>query len=144
MLMFASLLCTLLNACTDRRPAPTTEPYIIRHDGGGQIISAEADRAMLAAWGGRVEIRNHCYSACVIFLTLPNACIGRRTEIGFHGSSVNVGPIGNQQIARYLRGEIKRRYLAEWQYIPTTDIHIISAPEYVRMDPKAKLCEFAK
>ncbi|MEY1556336.1 hypothetical protein AB3Y40_11945 [Yoonia sp. R2331] len=142
MRMFAwfALACTL-GACTDRRPPPTTEPYVIRRDGGGQLISAEADRAMLLAWGGRVEIRNYCHSACVIFISLPNACLGPYTQIGFHGSNVNVGPIGNQQMARYMRGGIKRKYLQEWQFIPPTEIHRISAQEFIRLDPRAKLCE---
>ena len=60
-------VCT--TACTDRRPAPTSEPYDILRDGGGQIISAEADRARLLAWGGQVRIREYCASSCVIFTT---------------------------------------------------------------------------
>ena len=139
MLTWLSLICAL-DACTDRRPPPTSEPYTIRRDGGGQLISAEADRQMLLEWGGRVEIRNYCYSACVIFTTLPNACIGPNLRIGFHGSNVNVGPIGSQQMAKYLRGKAKRRYLEEWQFIPPTDIHIITAAEYVALDPRVKIC----
>ena len=69
MLAWLTMACSLV-ACTDRRPEPTTEPYVIRRDGGGQLISAEADRAMLLAWGGRVEIRGYCHSACIIF-TMP-------------------------------------------------------------------------
>lgn len=139
MFAWVSLICAFA-ACTDRRDPPTEEPYVIRRDGGGQLISAEADRAMLARWGGRVEIRNYCYSACVIFTTLPNACLGRKARIGFHGSNVNVGPIGNQQMAKYMRNGVRRMYLNEWQKIPPDDIHIISAREYVRLDPETKLC----
>lgn len=139
------MLCTVLamflsTACNDRRPAPTDEPYIMWHDGGGQLISAEADRARLIAWGRRVEIRGSCASACVIFTTMPNACVGPKAKIGFHGSNVNVGPIGNQQMARYMRGEVKRMYLAEWQHIPPTEIHWITAAEYQRLDPAVKFC----
>lgn len=139
MIAWLTLICAL-SACNDRRPAPTGEPYIIRRDGGGQLISAEADRAMLLAWGGRVEIRGHCNSACVIFTTLPNACLGRGVEIGFHSSNINLGPIGNPQMAKYLRGGVKRRYLQEWQFIPHTDIHRITAQEYVALDPQTRIC----
>ena len=139
-------ICAILSllvagACTDRRPAPTSEPYVITRDGGGQMISAEADRAAFLNWGGQIEIRGYCASACVIFTTLPNACIGQRARIGFHGSNVNVGPIGNQQMAGYLRGEAKRKYLAEWQYVPPTDMHWITAVEYAKLDPKVRLCQ---
>lgn len=140
MLTWLTLACSLV-ACTDRRPEPTSEPYVIHRDGGGQLISAEADRQMLLDWGGEVEIRGYCYSACIIFTTLPNACLGRGLTLGFHGSNVNVGPIGNQQMARYMRAGVKRRYLAEWQYIPHTEIHKITAQEYVALDPQARLCE---
>ncbi len=136
------LICALLMAgCTDRRPAPVTgEAYIIKKDGGGQIISAEADRAMLKRWGGPVKIRNYCASACVIFTTLPNACIAPNAKIGFHSSDVNVGPVGNPQMARYLRGGVKERFLAEWQFVPSDKIHWVSARDYVRLDPQSRLC----
>ncbi|MFT4743851.1 MAG: hypothetical protein ACI91Z_001830 [Yoonia sp.] len=143
----AGMLCAVLSlflttACNDRRPAPMNgERYVISKDGGGQIISAQADRARLLFWGGRVEIRNYCASACVIFTTLPNACLGRNARIGFHSSTVNVGPIGNPQMARYLRGEVKAKFLAQWQYVPQDEMHWISARDYVRLDPLAKLCE---
>lgn len=133
----------LVAACNDRRPAPGSEPYIISNDGGGQLISAEADRARLRAWGGRVEIRGRCASACVIFTTLPNACIGSRSRIGFHGSNVNMGPVGNQQMSKYLRGEVRRRFEAEWKFIPTDQIHWVKARDYVKMDPQVRLCSRA-
>lgn len=140
MLTWLTLACSIV-ACTDRRPEPTSEPYIIRRDGGGQIISAEADRQMLLDWGGRVEIRGYCYSACIIFTTLPNACLGPNLKLGFHSSNVNVGPVGNQQLARYMRGGVRQRFLQEWQYIPPTEIHKITAEEYVALDPRTKICE---
>lgn len=138
-MIWLTFICSL-SACTDRRPAPLEEPYRIINDGGGQLISAEADRARLLAWGGRVEVRGRCYSACVIFTTLPNACVGKGATIGFHASNVNVGPIGNQQMAKYLRGAAKQRYLEEWQFVPHTDIHIISAQEYQALDPQIRIC----
>jgi hypothetical protein len=140
-MLCAVLAMFLTTACNDRRPAPTTEPYLIHRDGGGQIISAEADRARLLAWGGQVEIRDYCASACVIFTTLPNACLGPASKVGFHSSNVNVGPIGNQQMARYLRGEVKAKFLAEWQYVPQDQMHWTSARDYVKLDPLVKLCE---
>ncbi len=143
----AGMLCAVLSlfltaSCTDRRPAPISgERYVISNDGGGQIISAQADRARLRFWTGRVEIRGYCASACVIFTTLPNACLGRKARIGFHSSNVNVGPIGNPQMARYLRGEVKAKFLAEWQYVPQDKIHWVSARDYVQLDPLVKICE---
>jgi len=139
LLLFAILIVTA--ACNDRRAAPVQgEKYIIRKDGGGQIISAEADRARLLRWGGEVEIRNYCASACVIFTTLPNACIGKNARIGFHSSTVNVGFVGNPQMAKYLRGAVKQRFLAEWQFVPSDEIFWVPARDYVKLDPQSRLC----
>ncbi|MBS1303862.1 hypothetical protein [Loktanella sp. SALINAS62] len=134
------MLCDL-GLCTDRRPAPRDgEVYVIARDGGGQIISAEADREMLRQWGGPVEIRGSCRSACVIFTTLPNACLGPKLRIGFHSSNVNRGFVGNEQIAKYLRGGIKERFVKEWQFVPNDDLVSIRAREYVKLDPQARIC----
>ncbi|RYH03573.1 hypothetical protein EU805_07640 [Salipiger sp. IMCC34102] len=134
-----SLLCGA-GLCTDRRPAPTSEPYVISRDGGGQIISAEADREMLRQWGKRVEIRGSCRSACVIFTTLPNACLGPKLRIGFHSASVNRGFVGNQQIAKYLRAGVRDRFEREWQNVPNDQIVYITATEYKALDPQVRIC----
>ena len=134
-------LLIILAACTDQRAGPVKgERYIISKDGGGQIISALSDRARLLLWAGPVEIRDYCASACVIFTTLPNACIDPAARIGFHSSTVNVGFVGNPQMARYMRGGVKERFLAEWQFVPPDQIHWISAQDYVTLDPKSRLC----
>lgn len=139
-ILLAGVALLTLTACYDRRPAPEGEPYIIKNDNGGQLLSAEADRASLLAWGGRVEIQGRCASACVIFTTLPNACLAPDARIGFHGSTITVGPVGNPQMARHLRGGVKAAFLDRWQHIPTEDIHWITAREYVALDPQTRLC----
>lgn len=127
-------------ACVDRRARPSNDVYVIKNDRGGQIISAEADRAMLERWGGPVRIEGYCNSACGIFVTLPNACLAHDARIGFHAANINVGEIGNPQIARHLRGGILQKFLSEWQFVPHDDLHRISAQEYVRLDPQTKIC----
>lgn len=129
-----------LAACNDRRPLPRGDVYTIRNDGGGQLISAETDRAVLKLWGGRVEIEGYCNSACLMFTTLENACLDPDLTLGFHGANVNVGFVGNPQISKYLRNGVKTRFDEEWQFIPFTEIHRISAAEYVALDPETQLC----
>ena len=142
MIRFASLtlLALVLQACLDQRPAPTGAVHQIIDDGGGQILAAEADRERLMAWGGPVEIGGYCNSACVIFTTLPNACLHADAVIGFHSANLNVGPVGNAQITRYLRAGVRERWLREWQFIPNNDIHHITARRYVSLDPAARIC----
>lgn len=135
------LALVVLAGCNDRRPLPTGDVYTIRNDGGGQLISAETDRAVLKLWGGPVEIEGYCNSACLMFTTLENACLAPDLKLGFHGANVNVGFVGNPQITKYLRNGVKTRFVEEWQFIPFTEIHRISAQEYVALDPEAKICE---
>lgn len=134
------LSVSLLAACNDRRPLPSGDVYVIRNDGGGQLISAETDRAVLNLWNGPVRIEGYCNSACLMFTTLPNACLAPGLKLGFHGANVNVGFVGNPQITKYLRAGVKRKFVEEWQHIPFTEIHRITAEEYVRLDPAATLC----
>lgn len=141
-LAWLAISCSLLAACNDRRASPRNDdPYIIKDDGGGQLISAEADRALLQFWGGKVEIHSTCASACTIFTTLPNACIMPDAKIGFHGSNINVGPIGNYQMSKYLRGAVRDRFEEEWKFIPTDQIHWVPARDYIQMDPQSRLCD---
>ena len=140
------MICALValivaDPCFDKRPAPVTAPYIIEDDGGGQLLSAVDDREVLLAWGGAVEIRGYCASACVIFTTLPQACLAPDLRIGFHGSSVNLGPVGNPQIARHLRGAARARFLEDWQHIQAPDIAWIDVETYRALDPAVRICD---
>ena len=44
-------------------------------------------------------------------------------------------------MAKYMRNGVRKKYLEEWQFIPPTEIHRITAEEYVALDPETKLCE---
>jgi len=115
--------------------------YVIRNHRGGQIIAVEAERRRLLNWGGPVRIEGFCNSACAILATLPNACLTPRSRIGFHSANINFGPVGNAQVARYLRGGVKEKFLSEWQFVPHSDIHHIWGETFVSLDPEARLCE---
>lgn len=132
-----------LTACTGQRDFDfSSPPVVIRDDGGGQLISAEADRLKLLQRGVEVEVRGYCASACVIFTTLPNACLGKKARIGFHGSNVSVPfLIGDAQMSRYLRGEAQRMYIKEWSKIPQTVMHWLTPQEYQKLDPQIKICK---
>ncbi|MEL6570869.1 MAG: hypothetical protein AAFQ64_04370 [Pseudomonadota bacterium] len=134
------LALVVLSGCNDRRPLPSGDVYTIRNDGGGQLISAETDRAVLRLWGGPVVIEGYCNSACLMFTTLENACLDPDLTLGFHGANVNVGFVGNPQITKYLRNGVRQKFVDEWQFVPFTEIHRISAQDYVALDPQTKLC----
>lgn len=117
-----------------------TGKHVIRNHKGGRIIVVEAQRRQLLNWGGPVRIEGFCNSACVILTTLPNACLAPKARIGFHSASINFGPVGNAQLARYLRNGVRQQFLEDWQFVPNDDLHRITAERYVALDPETRLC----
>lgn len=121
------------------------ETVTIRNDGGGNITEYIARRSALAR-AEKVEIRGACLSACVIFTTLSNACVAPRARIGFHGTRPKSGIYEidlwlDGRVAQFLRGEVKRRYLAEWRHISgQRSFHFLTGRELKAMDPKITLC----
>lgn len=118
---------------------------VIRDDGGGNINEYRARRVQLAKVA-RVEIRGRCNSACVIFTTLPNACLGPKARIGFHGTLPKSGiPVVDywldMRMGEFLRGEARRRFEREWRHLGgRAQLHVISAQEYKKLDPKIRIC----
>lgn len=127
------------------RPSPSQgrgQPIVIANDRGGNVLQAIRYRERLAASGRPVEIRGYCRSACTIFITLPNACLGPKATVGFHAPRIPntriIPPMVDQMMARYYRNGILRMWNSEWKHSLT--MHRISAREYVRLDPETRLC----
>lgn len=114
--------------------------HVIRNHKGGRIIAVEAQRRALLDWGGPVRIEGFCNSACVILTSLPNACLSPNSKIGFHSANINFGPVGNRQIAGYLRNGVKSEFLEKWQFVPNTELFSITAQDFVRRDTETLLC----
>lgn len=56
----------------------------IHNDPGGFVIDYAKEANRLAKTGEKVIIDGKCYSACTLFLSLPNACVTLRSRLGFH------------------------------------------------------------
>lgn len=92
---------------------------VIRNDLGGDV-GARANRiAAMRAAGQHVEIRGAvCYSACTMYLSLPESCVSPQTEFGFHGPSFYGLPLSPEQfefwsqvIARHYPDTLRAWYL---------------------------------
>lgn len=130
---------------TTSSPAPQSsgqEPVVILNNRGGNVLQAVQRRNQLARWGGPVEVRGYCGSACTLFITLPNACLDPLGSVGFHAPRIpgtTIIPQGVDQImGSFYRNGIRQRWDAEWKH--SLDIKKISAAEYVRLDPQTRLC----
>ncbi|MDO5530035.1 MAG: hypothetical protein Q4F71_11585 [Paracoccus sp. (in: a-proteobacteria)] len=130
-------------AASQRAAAPrSAAPIVIRDDRGGHVLSAMQRREELASSGRPVEIRGYCRSACTIYITLPNACLGPGATVGFHAPRIAgtniIAPGVDQMMGQYYRGGIRTRWFNEWSR--SLEMQRISAREYVRLDPRTRLC----
>lgn len=123
-------------------PPDSQQPVVIGDNRGGNVMAAVQRRNQLERWGGPVEVRGYCGSACTLYITLPNACLGPRATVGFHAPRIpgtKIIPQGVDDImASYYRNGIKRRWNAEWKH--SLEIQKITAREYARLDPQTRLC----
>lgn len=126
-------------------PAPATgpgAPLIIRNDDGGNVTAYVLRRGQLERAGRPVEFHGYCASACTLLITLPRACLAPDATVGFHMphfiASGAPAPMLNPLMAQYYRGGILARWNAEWS--KSTKMQVISAQDYVRLDPQTKLC----
>lgn len=130
-------------AAAQETPADTPPGTVdILDDRGGNVLEALARRSRLERWGGPVRIRGYCRSACTLYLSLPNACLGGRATVGFHAPRIPgtdiIPPLVGEIMGRFYRGEIRRRWEAEWQY--SLRMTRLSAAEYRRLDPQMRIC----
>ena len=106
------------------------------------MLAAISRRDALAASGKPVEIRGYCRSACTIYITLPNACLGPGARVGFHaprlpGTDI-IPPLVDEMMAQFYRNGILEKWNAEWR--SNLKMTVISAQEYKRLDPQVRLC----
>lgn len=115
---------------------------VVNDDRGGNVIEMVKTRARLERSGQKVWIRGYCRSACTMLITMPNACLGPLSTIGFHAPRLpNTGiipPYVPEIMASYYRNGILRKWNEEWRY--SLDMVRISAADYVRLDPATKIC----
>lgn len=117
-------------------------PVVITNDRGGNVLATIGRRNDLAASGRPVEIRGYCRSACTLFLSLPNACLGPGAEVGFHAprlpGTTTIPALVPEIMAQYYRGEVRRRWVTDWSR--RTEMTRMSAAEYRRLDPQMRVC----
>jgi hypothetical protein len=140
-LTFALLTVTPLAAHADIRNAG---PYIdVWNDRGGNVLEMVKTRQNLESSGKEIRIRGYCRSACTMLTTIPRACLGPNATIGFHAPRIQgtqiIPPYVDQIMGNYYRNGIRDRWFSGWN--KSLDMQVISAQEYVRLDPQARICD---
>ncbi|SMO79673.1 hypothetical protein [Paracoccus laeviglucosivorans] len=138
----AMIAVTLAMPAAQAQTRGQGDPIVIWNNKGGNVVKAMQYREKLAASGRRVEIRGYCRSACTIYITLPNACLGPQARVGFHAPRIPntqiIPPIVDELMARYYRNGILQKWNGGWNR--SIEMHKITAREYVRLDPQTRLC----
>lgn len=141
-LMAALLLSLGPGLALAERPVPPNT-IDIRNDGGGNVLQMVQRREALARSGKQVRIRGYCNSACTMLITLPNACLGPNAQIGFHAprlpNTTIIPPMVDQIMGSYYRGGVRDRWFGGWNR--SIRMQVISAAEYVRLDPQTRICD---
>lgn len=109
---------------------------------GGNVLQMVQLRERLGASGKIVRIRGYCRSACTILTTLPNACLGPKSRIGFHAPRLPdtriIPPLVGEIMGSFYRNGIRDRWFGGWNR--SLDMTVLSARDYVRLDPQTRIC----
>lgn len=145
------LALILAAALTVAAPATAHQPQGTQRAGefidvwnnrGGNVLQMVQTRQELAASGRTVRIRGYCRSACTILTTMPNACLGPHARIGFHAPRIQgtriIPPYVDQIMGNFYRGGIRDRWFGGWNR--SMDMQVITARDYVRLDPQTRIC----
>ena len=92
--------------------------------------------------GRPVEIRGYCWSACTLYLTMANACLGPKATVGFHAPRLPgtpiIPPLVDQIMAAHYRGGILRKWNDDWRH--KLEMTKLSARQVKALDPQIRLC----
>ncbi|MGP9806074.1 hypothetical protein [Paracoccus sp. NSM] len=119
-------------------------PYIdVWNHRGGNVVQMLQTREDLGRSGREVRIRGYCRSACTMLITLPNACLGPHARVGFHAPRLPgtriIPPHVDQIMGSTYRNGIRDRWFGGWNR--SINMQVISARDYVRLDPQTRLCD---
>jgi hypothetical protein len=141
-LTLAAALCAVVPVASHAEIVERGRFIDVENHRGGNVLQMVQLRERLARSGKTVRIRGYCRSACTILTTLPNACLGGGARIGFHAPRIPntqiIPPLVDQIMGNYYRGAIRDRWFGGWNR--SLDMQIITARQYVRMDPQARIC----
>lgn len=140
-LTFALMILTPLAAYAETRDVGR---FIdVTNDRGGNVLEMVQTRQRLERSGKDIRIRGYCRSACTMLITMQRACLGPGATIGFHAPRIQgtqiIPPYVDQIMGNYYRNGIRERWFGGWNR--SMEMQVISAQEYVRLDPQARICD---
>jgi hypothetical protein len=138
-LFLSSAVLGMLLVPAEPIAAQTSGVKVVRYDRGGMLGQRAAEIRLLRAKGQRVELHGTCLSACTMYLGLPNVCVDRAANFGFHGPSRDGKKLAPREfeywseiMAKNYREPLRSWYLSEARY-RTSDYYQVSGAELIKM-----------
>jgi hypothetical protein len=117
------------------------DPIIILDDPGGPLRERVSLIEHLSGRNVPIEITGRfCASACTLYLALPQTCVGRQTQFGFHGPSSPIYGISlvpeafehwSLVMADHYPAPLREWYLQTGRHV-TTGMHIFTGADLIR------------
>ena len=112
----------------------TSVAKVVSFDMGGPIKSRRDEIRKLQRLGHRVEIRGQCFSACTMYLGLPNVCVYPDAVLGFHGPKAMAGTLPtdvfdhwSNVMARNLRKPLQTWFMQRARYVKSGVLRVSGA-----------------
>ncbi|MFN4156235.1 MAG: hypothetical protein ACK4HF_16430 [Paracoccaceae bacterium] len=112
---------------------------IVRHDMGGPLDRRQDEIRRLRRSGQPVELRGRCYSACTMYLGLPNVCVSPDAVFGFHGPQRLMARMPrdlfdhwSEVMAQNLRPPLKRWFMSQARFAGA-DVMTLPGTALIRM-----------
>jgi hypothetical protein len=114
--------------------AKSLSPMVVSYDMGGSLQSRQTKIRIMRRQGQRVEIRGRCYSACTMYLGLPDVCVAPDAVLGFHGPQGMLGALPqdafdhwSRVMARNLRKPLKTWFMTQARHVKQGVLRISGA-----------------
>ncbi|WP_146036514.1 hypothetical protein [Pseudotabrizicola formosa] len=111
----------------------------IHHDMGGRLDRRQDEIRKLRRSGQAVELRGKCYSACTMYLGLPNVCVSPEATFGFHGPQRLFGQMPrdlfdhwSDVMSHNLRPPLQRWFMSEARFVGQ-QVMILPGSALIRM-----------
>ncbi len=139
MVLTAALVPTIAPA-QDSAASSSRAVMVIGNDEGGLVSRRVEEISRILSQGTHVEIRGQvCYSACTMYLGMPDTCVLPQTSFGFHGPSHYGRQLSardfeywSQVIASHYPDPLRNWYLTEGR-TRISDYFRISGSELIRL-----------
>lgn len=107
---------------------------VVSFDMGGSLQARQTEIRRMRQRGQRVEILGRCYSACTMYLGLPNVCVGPDAVLGFHGPRGAFGTLPQDAfehwsriMSRSLRQPLQTWFMMQARYVAQGTLFVSGA-----------------